>query len=193
LCNEGISIAETLDAPSVKAYILAQKGYLVSFIYSELDMKTTCQIMADNAIGFQTITEKYRQEVVDRLKVLEAEFDGAFSEAINLTKSKGYYYAMASILIFIGNAAGQRALYLQTLDVKDRATSEKATCRKALLAAKGIYSAFSDELGIANALFNLANQIRFLGEEKEAMGLARDTLKVAEKYDNHRLKQRAEC
>lgn len=191
LCNEGISIADAIDAPSVKAHILAQKGYMVSFIYSELDMQTAFQIMADNAIGFPTITEDYRQSVIKQLKSLEIEFDGAFNEAINLTKTNNDYYVLASVLIFIGNAAGQRALYLQNLDVKDRAASEKATCRKALLTAKEIYDAFSDELSSANALFNLANQIRFFGEEQEALELTKNTLIVAEKHTDNRLSQRA--
>lgn len=192
LCNEGISIAENCAAPSVKAHILAQKGYLTSFIYSELDMQTAFQVMADNAIGFQTITEEYRQSIIQQLKSLEAEFDNAFNEAINLTKTNNDYYTLASVLIFIGNAAGQRALYLQNLDVKGRAVSEKATCRRALLTAKEIYDAFNDELSSANALFNLANQIRFFGEEQEAMELSKDALLVANKYEDKRLSQRAE-
>ena len=192
LCNEGITIAETIDAPSVKAHILAQKGYLVSFIYSELDMQTAFQVMADNAIGFPTITEEYRQSVIKKLKSLETEFDNAFNEAINLTKSNNDYYTLASVLIFIGNASGQRALYLQNLDVKDRAASEKATCRRALLTAKEIYDAFNDELSSTNALFNLANQIRFFGEEQEAMELAKNALFVANKHGDNRLSQRSE-
>lgn len=192
LCDEGISISEAIDAPSVKAYFLAQKGYMISFIYSELDVKTSFQIMADNAIGFQTITEEYRQGIIEQLDSLKKKFDSAFTEAINLTKSRNDYHVLASVLIFIGNAAGQRALYLQNLDVKDRATSEKAICRRALLAAKEIYVAFNDELGTANALFNLANQIRFFGEEKEAMGLVQNSLIVANRYEDHRLKQRSE-
>ena len=192
LCNEGISIAESLDAHSVKAYFLAHKGYMISFIYSALDMKTAFQIMADNAIGFQTITEEYRQGVIKQLTSLEREYDNAFSEAINLTKSKNDYYTLAAVLIFIGNAAGQRALYLQNLAVKDRAASEMATCRRAFITAKEIYDAFNDELSTANALFNLANQIRFFGEDKEALELAKDSFFVAKKYEDHRLQQRAQ-
>lgn len=191
LCNEGIALAERLAASSVKAYLLAQKAYMLSFIYSNLDMQTALQIRADNAIGLQAITEEYRQEVIGRLKDLEKGFDGAFSEALSLTKEKNDFIAMASVLIFIGNAAGQRALYLQTLDVKDRAASEKSTCRRALLAAKEIYSYFKDESGVANALFNLANQIRFFGEKEEAMSLAKNVIETAKKYDDHRLLQRA--
>ena len=67
LCDEGIAIAEHLGAPSVKAHLLAHKGYMISFICSNLDMNTGFQIQADDAIGFQTITEEYPQGVISRL------------------------------------------------------------------------------------------------------------------------------
>ena len=191
LCDEGVPIAEHLGALSVKAHILAQKGYMISFIYSNLDMITAFQIMADNAIGFQTITKEYKQGVITRLKELEKQYDSSFGEALRLTKDRHDYSAMADVLVFIGNAAGQRALYLQTLNVPDRAASEKATCRRALLTAKEVNNALGDELGAANALFNLANQIQFFGETAEAMELAKGAKEVATRFNDQRLIQRA--
>jgi len=191
LCDEGISIAEHLGAPSVKAHILAQKGYMISFIYSSLDMNTAFQIMADNAIGFQTITEEYRQGVIAQLQELEKRFDTAFGEALAITKDSHDFSGMAGVLVFIGNAAGQRALYLQNLNVPDRAAAERATCRRALLTAKDVNSALGDELGASNALFNLANQIRFFGETVEATELVKGVIEVATRFSDGRLLQRA--
>lgn len=191
LCDEGMAIAEHLGVSSVKAHILAQKGYMISFVYSNLDMRTAFQIMADNAIGFQTITEEYRLGVITQLKELEKQFDSAFGEALRLTKDRHDYSAMAGVLVFIGNAAGQRALYLQSLNVPDRAASERAACRRALLTAKEVNNALGDELGAANALFNLANQIRFFGETTEAMELVKDVIEVATRFKDHMLLQKA--
>lgn len=190
LCDEAIAIAEHLNASSVKSHILAQKGYMISYIYSNLDMRTAFQIMADNAIGFQTITEEYREGVVAQLKVLGKQFDSVFGEALSLAKDGRDYSAMAGVLVFIGNAAGQRALYLQNLNVSDRAALERATCRRALLTAKEVNNALGDELGAANALFNLANQIRFFGERTEAMELVKDAKEVATRFNDQRLLQR---
>ena len=50
------------------------------------------------------------------------------------------------------------------------------------MAARDIYLSMNDELGAANALHNLANNIRFLGEEKEAYMLAKDIIEVAKKH-----------
>lgn len=192
LCNEGVAIAEHLGVSSAKAHILAQKGYMISFIYTHLDMRTACEIMADNAIGFQTISEEHKREVVTRLNELEKQYDSAFSEALSLTKNSHDYSAMAGVLVYIGNAAGQRAMYLQTLNVFDRAASERATCRRALITAKDVSNALGDELGAANALCNLANQIRFFGETTEAMALAKGAKEVATRFNDHRLLRSAD-
>ena len=190
--DEAIAIAEHLGTSSVKAHILAQKGYMISLIYSHLDMRTAFQIMTDNAIGFQTITEEYRQGVNTRLVELKKQYDHAFEEALNLTLDSHDYSAMAGVLVFIGNAAGQRAMYLQSLNVPNRAASEKATCRRALLNAKDVNNSLGDELGAANALFNLANHIRFFGESTEAMELTKGAKEVATRLNDQRLLQRAD-
>lgn len=191
LCDEGIAIGAQLDAPSVKAHLLAQKGYLISFMYSNLDMNNALQMQADNAIGFQTITEEHRRGVIAQLKELENQFDTAFSDAITLTKESHDYSGLAGVLVFMGNAAGQRALYLQSLNVPNQAAAERATCRRTLLAAKDLNTALHDELGASNALFNLANQIRFFGETEEATQLVKSVIEVATKHNDGRLLQQA--
>jgi len=191
LCDEGIQISVKVGAPSLQANLLAQKGYLLSFIYSGLDMHTASQIRVANAIGIPTITEEYRLAVVKRLHGLEDQFTRSFDEAINIAKQVQDLPILASVLVFVGNAAGQRAQYLQLLNVKETAASDRQTCKRALLAAKDIYVHLNDELGKATALFNLANQIRFFGEEKEAAALTENAIQVATKYGDSRLLQRA--
>jgi len=192
LCDEGIAFSDSIGAMSVKAFILAKKGFVISFVYSSIDIEITGQILAGNATGFQIITEEYRQEIVDKLNNLKNQFDSAFNEAINLTKSKKDYHTLADILIIIGSAAGNRTIHLQGFGIKQRAALEKGNCKRALLAAKEIYSGFNDELGVANALYNLANQIRFFGEEEEALDLAKSSLNVAQKYKDKALLKNAQ-
>jgi len=191
LCEEGILIAENNDKDWLRAYLLAQKGYFVSSIYSMLDIKSFAQIMTDNVIGFSTISEGSRQGIAKRLHNLEREYKESFNRAISIAKDTYNLQILAAILISLGNAAGQRATYLRKLSITDRAMLEKRTCRRALLAAKEIYVYLNDEHGRANALFNLANQIRFLGEEKEALALTENVIVVAKKYYDQRLLQRA--
>jgi hypothetical protein len=191
LCEDGIIISRKEKANSVRAYFLAQKGYFLSFIYSDLDMKTACHIRADNVIGISKISEEYRQTVIQKLQELEIKYKQSFDEAIDIITHPYDPSTLASVLIIVGNAACQRALYLNTLNVGERASSEKHLCRRVLLAARDIYVSMQDELGATSALFNLANNIRFLGEEKEALKLTENTIKVATKHGDKHLLQRA--
>ena len=191
ICDQGIQIAEQVSNPSAQAYFLAQKGYFISHIYSDLDMRTAYSIMAGNAIGFHTISEEQRQHIIKKLGILEEDYKNAFNEALELLKDNKDFWMLASILIIIGNAAGQRSLYLRPLGLADRAESEMRNCKRALQSAKDIYALLGDELSVANALFNLANQTRFFGEEKEALELTNSAIKTSEKYEDVRLLQRA--
>ena len=192
LCNEGIQIAEQVKSDSTKAYLLAQRGCLYSSMYSFLDMRTSFQIKTSNLIGFPFITEDYRQKVLTRLRELEGHFATSFDQAISITKRHYDLQTLASVLIFVGNAAGQRAQYLQALGVNEQASSDKQTCRKALLSSKEIYDFLEDDLGKANALHNLANQIRFWGENKEALRLTDNVIEVARKFRDKHLLMKAE-
>ena len=98
---------------------------------------------------------------------------------------------MAAVLILIGNAAGQRALTLMQTGPKVAFEHERDVCKRALLAAKDIFAQLADEHGIANAQFNLANQIRFLGEAEEAKGLIKAIIPVAEKCGDDDLRRKA--
>jgi len=159
----------------------------MSFIYSELDLKTTTQVEMSNAIGLEIISEDYRQKVVNKLNELYDNFTKSFDEAITITKENYDFKTLATILIMVGNAAGQRALYLNQLNIIDQAKWDFQLCKKSLLAAKDIYAYLKDEHGEALALFNLANHIRFFNEEKEALSLAENAVIIAEKYNDNRL------
>ena len=189
MCEDGIRIARVRTTESARALFLAYKGYFVSFVYGPLDSETAFQIKADSIIGLPSITEEYRHRVAKRLEKLERTYSGPFDEAIEIAIKTYDLVVLASVLIMVGNAAGQRALYLDALSVEDRARAERQRCRRALFTAKGEY--LQDELGKANSVFNLANQIRFFGETTEAAGLVESAIAVAEKLGDSRLLKKA--
>lgn len=191
LCESGMNIAQHISDKSLQAYFLAQKGYFLSYIYSTLDMQTAFSIKIDNAIGIRTVTEEHRQNIINRLGRLEENYAQAFNEALELLKGSTDLHMLACVFILIGNAAGQRSSYLANLGIPNRPETEKNLCKKFLLAARDIFAYLGDELGVANALFNLANQIRFLGEDKEAHGLVEVTIETARRLGDTRLLQRA--
>jgi len=91
----------------------------------------------------------------------------------------------------IGNAAGQRGLAYHNMGISSRYQYEKTLCKRSLFLAKDIYSEIRDEEGVANALHNLANQIRFFDEKDEALALTKESIEVAKKIGNKILLQKA--
>lgn len=191
MCEDGIMTSRLANADSARAYFSALKGYFVSYIYSNSDAQTACQINIDNVMGSPAITEQYRQAVINRLAELERSYSSAFDEAIETAKQTHDLALLASVLIPLGTAAGRRALYLNKLDVRDRAAAEQQRCKRALLIAKEIYGYLQDDLGKAQVLLSLANQIRLFGETKEAAALVEGAIAVAEECGDHRLLKKA--
>ncbi len=173
MCDLGIRIAvDNLDDPTIKAYFLAQKGFIVSYQYSELSSQVGGQIAMGNAVGIQLLSSQEFKKTGDRLKQLQREFSDAFSEALEIVQSRGDAKGLADILVFVGNAAGMRYIHENSFGYDTQASADKRICKTALLAAKDICSQLGYEWGLINTMFNLANQIRFFGEEQEALQLA---------------------
>lgn len=57
--------------------------------------------------------------------------------------------------------------------------------------AKDVYAAAGDELGATNAIFNLANQVRWHDDKGEALELVKSTIPLAETHGNVLLLQEA--
>lgn len=188
-CDQGIVIADPVGDKVVKAYLLAEKARFLSFLYTSEDMMAAFTIRAANTLGYPLITEEQRQASLSRLRQLEGKFEEAFTQSIALAKDIKNPPLWASILICIGNAAGGRAQHFTQFGIHERASKEKGLCRRALGEAKNIYAQIKDELGEAYALHNLANQIRFLGEDKEALSLTNQVIAIAQKHSDPRLLQ----
>jgi hypothetical protein len=191
LCETGITLTESMGKQRFKAYFLAWKAYLLSFTYIMEDTETFFSIMASNLVGLPFVTEEQRQETLSRLRHLYEEYNSSFDAALDLTVRNNDPLMMAGVVLLIGNAAGQRGLAYRQMGLLDRAEREKLICKKSLLTAKNIYSGVNDEEGVVNAVFNLANQIRFFDEKDEALALARQSIESARRINNKLLLQKA--
>jgi hypothetical protein len=191
VCDMGIQIARRIEDKAVESYFLSWKGYFLSFMYSELDMRTATRIRADSLMGIQTVSVEERTDIEKRLAFLYKEFNQSFADALDMAKESKDPYIVSAVLISYGNAAGQRAMYLGRLGIGERALADKTACRVSIMAARDIHVSIDDELGAASALHNLANNIRFLGEEKEAQMLIKDIIEIAKKHKDKWLLQKA--
>ena len=191
MCESARGAAKRIDSKSAEAYLLAQKGFYQSFEFGRLSIDRYGHMMAEQAIGLSLEDPAVVAQRQKRLEQLSKGYSEAFKGALELAQESKSGPAMAAVLISIGNAAGQRALTLAQIGPKSAFEHERDVCKRALLAAKDIYAQLSDEHEVANAQFNLANQIRFFGEVEEAKELVKAVIPVAEKYGDDDLRRKA--
>lgn len=182
LCESAIGAARRVGSRSAEAYLLAQQGYLLSFEFGRADLARRANVLAEAQIGFSLSDPQETKAANDQIQRLGEKFTGAFKSALHLAKDSRSPLAMAAVLICIGNAAGQRALYLRQLGTRADADAERDACKRALLCARDLYAEMGRELDVVDVQFNLANQIRFLGEEQTAKQLVDGIIPVAKKY-----------
>lgn len=192
LCESARSAAKRIDSKSAEAYLLAQRGYYQSFEFGRLVIERYTHMMAEQAIGLSLEDPGVVAERQKRLEQLSKGYSEAFKGALELVQESKSGTAMAAVLISMGNAAGQRAMTLMQTGPKAAFEHERDVCKRSLLAAKDIYAQLGDEHEVANAQFNLANQIRFLGEVEEAKELVKAVIPVAEKYGDADLRKKAD-
>jgi hypothetical protein len=191
LCNAGISLAEAVGTERFKAHFLAWKAYLLSFTYMMEDMELYFSIAASDLVGLPIVTDERHQATVTRLRHLYEEYNAAFTTALDLTLKNNDLLMLAGVLLLIGTSAGHRYLAHHKMGLTDRAEHEKVLCKRSILASKNIYSSLNNKEGVVNAIFNLANQLRFFGEKDEALTLAKQSIESAKQIDNPLLVQKA--
>jgi hypothetical protein len=183
-CDAGIALTETIGTERFKAYFLAWKAYLLSFTYTMKDMEGYFAIMASGLIGLPIDSDERHQASITRLRQLQEEYNAAFTAALDLTVKNNDILMLATVLLLIGNSAGHRYVAYHNMGISDRAEFEKILCKRSLIASKNIYSSLNDKEGFANAVLNLANQLRFFDEKEEALALAKQSIESAKEINN---------
>lgn len=188
LCSIGAALAKHLGDAAVEAYLYAKKGNLISWEHSGIDLKEWAHNQADQAIEMNLDPDR-RPKSLARMQELKKQYSENFTKAFEI--AKGHPQAYAGVLVELGNAAGLRASYLRKIGDPEVVGAEMAVCKDALMRAKNLYAFIGDEHGAANAIFNLANQIRFQGETAEAIELTEMTLEKAKGLGYAELVQKA--
>jgi hypothetical protein len=191
MCESARGAAKRIDSKAAEAYLLAQRGYYQSFAFGRLAIERFAQMMAEQAIGLSLEAPAVAAQRQNELNQLAKSYSEAFKGALDLAQESKEGPAMAAVLISIGNAAGNRSLTLQQTGPKAAFEQERDVCKRALLAAKDIYAQLGDEHEVANAQFNMANQIRFFGEIEAAKQLVNVVIPVAEKFGDDALGSKA--
>lgn len=183
----GIQIADSLKATGAKAIFLAHKGKHLAEIFSREDAETAIMIKAGNLLGAPLVSETQRQQVLDHLHRLDDQSGAAFQEACRLAAESREAHVVAYVIMKIGEAAGLRFIHLDKLGAKERALREKLVCKVSYGVAKDLYASIGYERGVAFALHNLANDLRFFGEVEEAKVLTQQVVEMARKMGDAHL------
>lgn len=191
MCDIARAAAQHIDSKSAEACVLGQKGFYQSFEFGRLAIDRYGQIMAEQAVGLALEDPAVSASRQRKLEYLSKGYSEAFRVALELAQESKSGPAIAAVLISIGNAAGQRANTLMQTGPKTAFQNERDTCKRALLTAKDIYAQLGNEHGVANAQFNLANQIRFFDEVEEAKELVKAVIPIAEKFGDDNLRTKA--
>jgi hypothetical protein len=191
MCEAARGAARRVNSKAAEAYLLAQRGFYQSFEFGSLAVERWGNMMMEQSIGLSLEDSRVVAQRQKRLEKLSKGYTEAFKSALELAHESKSGAAMAAVLICMGNAAGQRATTLAHIGPKAGFENERDVCKRAHLAAKEIYAQLGDEHQVANAQFNLANQIRFLGEIEEAQTLVTAVIPVAEKYGDEDLLRKA--
>jgi len=189
-CDEGMRIADSISSISEKSILLAYKGRFISTKFVSEDEEGAFKIRATNLIGVPLISPEERNNNINRLHGLEKLANDCFTQAEELAIQSNNPKALALIRSLIGEAAGERYIHFNYFGM-ERAEEEKSLCKRALMSAKEIYSKIGDKLGVAYALHNLANQLRFFGEKEEAIKLTEEVIKIANEYNEQKLLKKA--
>ena len=166
LCDDGVELADRLKYNDAIAYFMARKGYFTTIRYVHMYNELYFSILMDNSIGIPLT-----QNVPERLKEigeLESQLRYHLNKSVDLAFQSKDYSILPVVLVANGNAAGLRYMAYTAAGETEKADALKALCKKCFLTAKDAYSSYNDDAGIANVMFNLANQIRFFGEATEA-------------------------
>jgi hypothetical protein len=184
LCDEGILLSQKIGVHEAEARFEAHKGMVLTHKFIGLDIQH--RFPAANLAGLPVYSAEGWQEIQDDLKRLETNSQQCFERALKAASETNDVRSAASISLFIGMAAADRAIHLNGI-APGKAAPLLRTCKKAFLVAKDISQSLGDELGVGYALSNLANSIRFFGEEAEALTLAREADEIARRLGDPNL------
>ena len=135
-------------------------------------MEAHYRAAADILLPFAITPVEQSQQQLTRLRSLEDGWKAETAAALDLVRQSHDSEAVANVLVVLGTNMGQLAKTL-------------------LMAAKDSYADAGDELGATNAVFNLANQLRWHDAKAEAIVLVKSTISVAERHGDLRLLQKA--
>lgn len=189
--NRGLERAKWCGLTDVEAFLHAHKSAMLVWDFNTSLIETYFTGIADILVPFVATPIEQTQRSLARLRTLEDAWKAEIAAAMDLIKESRDHETVAGVMLLLGTDMGQLAHKYRTVGEAVTADSYLASCKALLMSAKDAYAAAGDELGATNAVFNLANQVRWHAGEGEALELVKSTIPIAEKYGDVLLLQKA--
>ena len=164
--ERGIARARQLCEHGSEAAFHAQGAAFTALELNRLLIDHRFSAMINVMVGLPPTDEMVRGS--DRVLELATSFSAHGSAAVDSLMRGASASEVSSALQILANAVGQTAHTLRASGAATEADRYLAHSKKLFLTAKDASAAAGDELGAVNAMFNLANQIRFHGGERRA-------------------------
>jgi hypothetical protein len=189
--SRGVDRAKRCGLTDARAIFHAHKAALILWDFITSLIEARVAVIAGFIVPFSITPIEQGQERLTELRGLEQSWKAEAAAAMDLIKSSRDSDTVAGVLVVIGTNMGQLAQTYRNLGENSVADRYLAECKALLMAAKDVYAAAGDELGATNAVFNLANQVRWHGDNTTALDLVKSTIPVAEKHADLLLLQKA--
>lgn len=191
LCNRGIEIAKQLNSERFYAVLLSHRALFGVQQWLDEDLKFFANIKISNAIGFPFVTPEEQANCVVRLnnmqKGVESDIKAAY-ESANKSKDPEVIGGVLNNHISM--------LGLEGLHRKQCSVPGWESCRDRVKERFALGKEFLRKTGQEGMLgylyHNAANQLRFFNERDQAIGLAKEAIKIAEKVGNEDLRAMAQ-
>lgn len=189
--DRGVRRARLSRLADAEALLRANKAAMLILDFNTIFVETYVTNMADMFVSFAITPIEQKQQRLATLRNLEDAWKSEVAAAMDLIKESSDHEAVAAVLLLLGVNMGQLAHMHRIVGQDIGADRYLAQCKALLMSAKDMYAAAGDELGATNAVFNLANQVRWHDGKKEAIDLVKSTIPVAEKHGDLLLLQKA--
>jgi hypothetical protein len=189
--RRGVDVASRSGLISAEALFHAQIAALLVWDFCTLLVEARFAAIADILVSFVVTPIERTHQRLTRLRTLDEGWRSEVATAMDLSKGSRDYESVAGVLLVVGNMLGQLAQTHRLLGENTPAVRYLDECKAMLMAAKDVYATAGDDLGATNAVFNLANQVRWHDRKEEALALVEATIPVAEEHGDLLLLQKA--
>ena len=189
--DRGVERAKRSRLTDAEALLHAHKAAMLIWDFNTIFVEAYFTNTADILVSFAITPVEQKQQRLARLRGLEDSWRSEAATAMDLIKESSDHEAVAGVLLALGVNMGQLAHMHRIVGENIGADRYLAQCKVLLMAAKDMYAVAGDELGATNAVFNLANQVRWHDGKNEAIEIVKFVIPVAEKHGDQLLLQKA--